>query len=621
MDANFNDETNRNLITKKFHSYVKSKSNSHRIPELICYGTRLKSSRKEQCELFNEYFYDQFTEPSSYNIPIDFSNDHLFDIYFSPAHIATLLKDLDINKAQGPDEIHGHILKNCCDSLNVPLTILFQKSYNTGKIPHKWKLANVVPVHKKGSKADVENYRPISLISIVMKTYERVIRDELLSRCGHLIDSRQHGFVFEKSCNTQLVTFCDSLALSLNDNIRTNVVYFDFQKAFDSVNHDIILQKLKYQYNIDGKLLQFFVNYLSGRYQKVVIGNETSTSKAVTSGVPQGSIVGPTLFVLFINDITANLSPGTNISLYADDTKIWRRIKTQDDHWFLQSDINRLENWATTNKMKFHPDKTNILSVSNSNITENMFIYTIDSIPIEYTPCQKDLGIKITTKLLWTEHANFIYSRANQKLGLLKRTCNFVSNFRKRRNLYLTQVRSQFEHCPNIWRPSSITCLERLESIQKRGIKWILNDISISFSSIHKYLQTCKQLDILPISVRFDLKDLKFFHKIFYGFSVVKFPAYLFQFNGSRLRQCHFDSYSVCSKVQPRLPQNLASESTNIGISKSYFYRAHLLWNKLPISLRKIESPTMFESKLIIYLWDHAYENAHLLEPNDMEND
>ena len=136
--------------------------------------------------------------------------------------------------------------KSCCNSLNRPLSLLFKLSYETSNIPNEWKLANVVPIHKKGSKVDVSNYRPISLISIIMKTFERLIRDELLSRCGHLIDDRQHGFMNEKSCCTQLVTFCDSLALSLNEDIRTHVIYFDFEKAFDSVNHDIILEKLKF---------------------------------------------------------------------------------------------------------------------------------------------------------------------------------------------------------------------------------------------------------------------------------------------------------------------------------------------------------------------------------------
>ena len=536
-------------------------------------------------------------------------------IKFDTNHIASLLKNLDPNKAQGPDGIHGKILKNCYSSLSKPLAILFQISYNTGTIPRKWKQANVVPVHKKGSKACVENYRPISLTSIIMKTYERVVREKLLNICGHLIDSRQHGFMLNKSCCTQLVTFCDSLSLSLNKNIQTNVIYFDFQKAFDSVNHDIILKKLKYQYNIDGSLLRFFVNYLKGRNQHVVIGSEKSSNQIVTSGVPQGSIIGPTLFILFINDITSEISPGTNIALYADDTKIWREILTGDDHWILQNDINKLLNWAKLNKMIFHPDKSKVLAVSNAHDPEDLFIYTLNSKIIEYTPCEKDLGIKIVPKLSWDEHVNFLHSKANQKLGMLKRNCNFVSNMRKRRTLYLSQVRSQFEHCPIIWRPSSKASVEKLESVQKRGFKWILK-IYTGFSSKIFYFHTCKQLDILPISIRFDLKDLTYFHSIFYGYSKLKFPYYLSRFQGSNLRKCHLDNLCIKSSIHPKVPQNLESEIICSGLGKSFFYRTHLAWNRLPFEIRNIESELAFKSALIKYLWQEAFALANL--PSDL---
>ena len=615
MDSNFEDENNRNLITKKLYSYVKSKSNSHRIPDLVSYGNKLKSKKIDQCNLFNQYFFDQFSEPSTYDIPIDYSLDHQFMIKFDTNHIASLLKNLDPNKAQGPDGIHGKILKNCYSSLSKPLAILFQISYNTGTIPTKWKQANVVPVHKKGSKACVENYRPISLTSIIMKTYERVVREKLLNICGHLIDSRQHGFMLNKSCCTQLVTFCDSLSLSLNKNIQTNVIYFDFQKAFDSVNHDIILKKLKYQYNIDGSLLRFFVNYLKGRNQHVVIGSEKSSNQIVTSGVPQGSIIGPTLFILFINDITSEISPGTNIALYADDTKIWREILTGDDHWILQNDINKLLNWAKLNKMIFHPDKSKVLAVSNAHDPEDLFIYTLNSKIIEYTPCEKDLGIKIVPKLSWDEHVNFLHSKANQKLGMLRRNCNFVSNMRKRRTLYLSQVRSQFEHCPIIWRPSSKASVEKLESVQKRGFKWILK-IYTGFSSKIFYFHTCKQLDILPISIRFDLKDLTYFHSIFYGYSKLKFPYYLSRFQGSNLRKCHLDNLCIKSSIHPKVPQNLESEIICSGLGKSFFYRTHLAWNRLPFEIRNIESELAFKSALIKYLWQEAFALANL--PSDL---
>jgi len=261
MNANFEDPLNRNLINKNFWSYVKSKSSSHRIPEVVSYGDCIRSDPQGQCDIFNTFFYDQFTGESDYSIDIDYSSDHLFQISFEASHIEKLLKNLDPNKAQGADNIHGKVLKQCSVTLSRPLALLFNICYSNGCIPADWKLANVVPVHKKGSKAEVTNYRPISLTSIIMKIYERIIRDDLTGRCHHLIDSRQHGFMLEKSCTTQLVSFCDSLAISLNENVRTDVVYFDFQKAFDSVNHDIILNKLKHQYGIDGSLLNYdFLN-------------------------------------------------------------------------------------------------------------------------------------------------------------------------------------------------------------------------------------------------------------------------------------------------------------------------------------------------------------------------
>ena len=406
------------------------------------------------------------------------------------------------------------------------------------------------------------------------------------------------------------MSFCDSLALSLNDNIRTDIIYFDFQKAFDSVSHDIILEKLKYQYNIDGSLLRFFVNYLKERYQRVVIGNEMSSACQVNSGVPQGSIVGPTLFILFLNDITEGLTPDTNITMYADDTKLWRRINTKDDHWILQRDINHLLNWAASNNMIFHPSKSHVLPIYRGNSTsflDNKFIYSINDVPIKYTNIEKDLGVNINTKLDWTEHCNIIYSKANQRLGLLKRTCHFTKNRSKRRAFYLSQVRSHFEHCTIVWRPTASTTIDKLESIQKRGFKWILNDNYISFNTSKLYYIACKTLNILPLRYRFDFKDMLFFHSIFYNTNnmVTKFPCYLKKFSGSRLRSSHLDNLCIVSELLPYIPQNLTGiNNRTIGIGKSYFYRSYLTWNKLPYDLRSIESPSFFRTRLLKHLWN-----------------
>ena len=209
----------------------------------------------------------------------------------------------------GPDNISAHVLKRCATAIAFPLHLLFNLSFKTGSLPADWKLAHIVPIHKKGDKSDIKNYRPISLTSIISKLFEKCIRDELLLECQHLLHDTQHGFLPLKSCTTQLVTFSHDISVGLNSNNLIDVIYLDFAKAFDTVNHDIILEKLKNEYNIDGLMLKFIKDYLQGRKQRVAVNGTLSDIRAVKSGVPQGSILGPLLFVLFINSMQNRVSP------------------------------------------------------------------------------------------------------------------------------------------------------------------------------------------------------------------------------------------------------------------------------------------------------------------------
>ena len=377
---------------------------------------------------------------------------------FMDLDVLLILKKLNHSKAAGPDGIDGTILKNCAPAIARPLTLLFNTSFVNGCIPDEWKLASVVPVHKKDDKGCVENYRPISLTCLIMKVFERCIQKELYAACAGLLDSRQHGFLSEKSCTTQMVPFIDDLTSALNSKVRSDIVYFDFAKAFDSVSHDLILHKLKNFYGIDGRMLRFIKSYLQGRQQQVVIDGAVSNKLPVMSGVPQGSILGPLLFVLFMNDIFSCISEGTNIALYADDTKIWRRITCYEDHHILQSDIDRLFAWSIANKVTFHPSKCKALSVTKQknildNLPFNIFWYNLGQNCIEYVTSHRDLGVEITSKLSWGNHCSQLAKQADMKLGLLRRTFHFTRNKRQKRTFYLTIVRSIFEHCSIIWYP------------------------------------------------------------------------------------------------------------------------------------------------------------------------
>ena len=530
-----------------------------------------------------------------------------------------MLNNINPNKAPGPDGIHGKVLKNCATSIAQPLSILFNLSYRTGQIPNEWKSANVVPVFKKGDKSSVENYRPISLTCLVMKIFERCIRDELMLKCNDLLDKRQHGFLPKMSCTTQMVPFVESLAVTLNESSRADIIYFDFAKAFDTVSHDIILHKLKYHYKIDGILLNFLKSYLQDRTQRVVIGGSFSESMKVSSGVPQGSIIGPTLFIMFINDMISKVSTGTNIVLYADDTKIWRRVESWRDHEQLQEDITSLYKWSIHNKMVFHPNKCKVLVVTRQHIQYNLpferFGYHLNGTYLDYVCSEKDLGEYIANNLLWGIQCENLITTANSRLGLVRRTLHFTKNQKQKRVFYLSLIRSIFEHCSVIWRPYTAKHMIKFDHLQKRAVKWILSEHTASYSD-REFLNKQHQLDLLPMNNKFTLTDLILFHKIVYKQVNIDMPSYLVRLSPESVRAPRnqpigSEPRTLTSDIHP---DNIIKDNDCLHFKSkitpkvdaykySFFHRTHLEWNKLPIKLRNYQDPDGFKVLLTEHMW------------------
>ena len=276
--------------------------------------------------------------------------------------VLTFLKQLDMNKATGSDGIPVRLLKETADQIAPSLTMLFKKSLRLGIFPGDWKLANIVPIFKRGKRDSVENYRPISLLSAISKVLERFVLASLRDYISHLISRNQHGFLAGRSCVTQLISVLHYIGGQLDAGKQINIIYLDTSKAFDKVGHTNLLGRLQ-QYGISGKRHDWFRSYLQGRKQQITVVGATSQELPVTSGVPQGSLPGPILFLLFVDDLP-NTVKISRVACYADDTKIFKSIDSITDCNALQSDLNDLVSWSESSGLIFNQSKCKFLCIT-----------------------------------------------------------------------------------------------------------------------------------------------------------------------------------------------------------------------------------------------------------------
>ena len=323
------------------------------------------------------------------------------------------------SKSQGPDMIHPKVIKATKAALVDPLTSILNKSLNEGAIPEIWKCANVMAIFKNGERSKSSNYRPISLTSVPGKLMERIIRDALVNHMttNKLFCEEQHGFIKGKSCATQLLEYIEDLIAALDQEYEVDVINLYFCKAFDKVPYKRLLAKIDC-YGIKGNVLGWIKEFLSERRQRVEVNGAHSECRDITSGIPQGSVLGPILFLIFINDLPKVIK--CLIKLFADDAKLYQIIKSNQDSVDLQVNVGRSREWAIIWKMLFNTKKCKHLHIGSSNDPCDFFMPSdLGAVPIEKVEEEKDMGVIIDRKLNFRQHVAKKVSIANRNLGII----------------------------------------------------------------------------------------------------------------------------------------------------------------------------------------------------------
>ena len=444
--------------------------------------------------------------------------------------------------------------------------MIFNLSLQSGKFPNYWKLANVVPVFKKGEREEVTNYRPISLLNIVSKLFEKCVHRRVYEGVKDLIHGLQHGFLKGRCTVTQLLEVFNRVEKSLDDSGQIDIIYLDFAKAFDTVSHRLLCHKLK-SYGINGNLLEWFKSYLSNRKQRVVLEGIHSEWQNVSSGVPQGSILGPLLFLMYANDMSKEVSVQTSVAMYADDTKVFRKIVTVNDAIELQRDLDKMVEWSRKWKMKFNVLKCKLLTITRK-VRPIDINYTMNEHVLEKVESFNDLGIIIDSKLNWHEHIRNKVGKANGMMGLVKRTLGFKAPMRAKKLLYESLVKSTLGYGSVIWNGASKMNMILLEGVQRRASKYITGNYDMDYKS---RLKAC---DLLPLTLTFEYHDIVFFYKCYHKW-----------FN--------YDINSILSvrNVNTRLNRGIILDSSfarTETFKRFYSNRVVDIWNTLPMGIRNV---------------------------------
>ena len=485
----------------------------------MTYGTREYASLVDIVQAFCKYFESVFSVCQNNSI-LGHCNRYDTPLFrlpkVSPAQMKAEISALDRNTCCGYDRVSAVFLRECAEDLCYPLSMIFNMSVDRGEYPSLLKFNNIVPVYKmKGDKSCMESYRPISIQPVVSKLFERLVNRALRAHLKLLVCDEQHGFLPTKSTATNLLCYCDFITTALDDRVQVHSIYTDFQKAFDSVSHELLLLKMQNFFGIFGDELRWFSSYLSDRHQRVVLQGVESDWVPVTSGVPQGSILGPSLFIMYINDLPSRLRY-SHCLMFADDVKLFKRVSSIEDCHELQTDLNSIADWCSEWNMKLNFTKCFFINFSLKRVNNILFSYSVNNNFIHSLSEIKDLGVYFTSKMSFSLHITKVVNRASRMLGFVRRTMLPFKDVKVLKVLYNSYVRSSLDYCSVVWSPNAKYLVDKIERVQKRFVKCLCRQSNIKYDS-SDYLKLCSHFQLTSLEHRRKVTDMAIFYKILHS--------------------------------------------------------------------------------------------------------
>jgi hypothetical protein len=573
----------------EFWKYVKDKKAARNHMNYYSFGER-ELSGQAAADAFAEYFSSVFQskipslDPAQAAAAAHYIKDStcisLGQVNSGDLRLAA--KRLKPGSSSGPDGIPVMLAKDCMTVLECPLLHIFNLALQHSNFPECWKLSKVTPVPKGEAGGQASNYRPIAVLSVFGKVFESVVNRLLMNQISSKLHSSQHGFRQARSTTTNLVTLVDYIHREMDAGRQVDATYFDFRKAFDLVDNDILLEKLA-KIGFVPNLLKFFCSYLGDRRQFVKINGYESDCYFTRSGVSQGSTLGPTLFLIMINDLPLTVHTSTCL-MFADDLKLCLGIRDARDSVALQNDVNAVATWSLANNLPFNDTKCKAITFSRKRSPID-FTYTLNDLPLQRVLDIRDLGLVIDSKLDLHKHMTNICKNASKLLGFIIRTAKNFDDIRVARVLFNTLVRSRLEYASVVWDPYEDKYRLMIERIQRKFSRWLYAKRYGHYPYLYPSLFVSGMVDLETLALRREMNRIVLYLSIIHN---------------------KIDSPAVIERINLAIPTRLPSDSSGMIAPRR---RPRLLERPVTRTKSAAHAPT---TRALIILGDILAQNADL---------